>query len=371
MIDLPPIPLTDLAAQYRLIAGEIRAASEEVLANGDIILGTAVTRFEQEFAAYLGTAHAIGVGNGLDALRLSMISLGIGPGDEVILPANTYIATALAVSGVGATPVLVDCRPDTYQIDALRIEAAITARTKAIIPVHLYGHPVDMEPVLSLARTHSLAVIEDTAQAPGARVNEKFCGTLGHVGCFSFYPAKNLGAYGDGGLVVTRDADVAERMRELRNYGQRTKNVHTVKGVNSRLDTVQAAVLRVKLRYLDHWNQQRIAHAARYRELLPKEHLILPDARPGSAHVYHLFVVRTPQRDRLREHLEDQGIQTGIHYPTPIHLQPAYADLSLPRGSFPIAERLAQEVLSLPMYPEMTKAHLQRIAAAVRVFFET
>ena len=368
---LTPIPLTDLAAQYQSIAGEIMSAIEEVLRKGDIILGHAVTRFEEEFAAYVGSAHAVGVGSGLEALRLSLMALDIRAGDEVILPANTYIATALAVSAVGAVPILVDCHADTYQIDVTAIEAAITERTKAIIPVHLYGHPADLESVLKLARIHRLAVVEDAAQATGALLNGRFCGTMGQAGCFSFYPAKNLGAYGDGGVVVTQDAGLAQRLRELRNYGQRTKNLHTVKGVNSRLDTVQAAILRVKLRYLDRWNEQRIAHASRYRALLSKDSVILPDTQPGMKHVYHLFVVRTSERDRLRTHLENQGIQTGIHYPIPIHLQPAYAELGLPSGTFPVAERLAQEILSLPMYPELTETQLQRVTTAVRACFES
>jgi dTDP-4-amino-4,6-dideoxygalactose transaminase len=369
MNDPRRIPLVDLTAQYHLIADELRTAMEGVLATGEVILGEAVTRFEEEFAAYLGAGHAVGVGSGLDALRLSLTALGVGTGDEVILPANTYIATALAVSGVGATPVLVDCCPETYQFDVSRIEAAITSRTKAVIPVHMYGSPADLDSLLSLARSRSLAVIEDAAQAHGACLNGRFCGTLGDVGCFSFYPAKNLGAYGDGGIAVTQNAELAQRLRELRNYGQRAKNVHTVKGVNSRLDAVQAAILRVKLRYLDAWNQQRRVTARRYRELLPANRLIFPDAQPGAAHVYHLFVVRTPQRDRLRAHLEREGIQTGIHYPTPIHLQPAYDELGLRSGAFPVAERLSREVLSLPMYPELTEAQVQRVATSVLAFF--
>jgi dTDP-4-amino-4,6-dideoxygalactose transaminase len=371
MTAVPIVPLVDLRAEYRLIADEIQAAVGEVISSGEIVLGGAVARFEEEFAAYLGVSHAVGVGSGLDAIRLSLVAVGLRPGDEVILPANTFIATALAVSASGATPVLVDCRPDTCQIDVPAIQRAITPRTKAIIAVHLYGHPADMASILRLSREHSLAVIEDAAQAHGARLNGRPCGAIGDFGCFSFYPSKNLGAYGDAGLVVTPHAEMAARVRDLRDYGQRTKNVHLMKGFNSRLDTIQASVLRVKLRYLDHRNAQRRAHAARYQELLPLDHLTVPEVQPGATHVYHLFVVRSSERDRLRAYLEAQGVQTGIHYPTPIHLQPAYADLGLAVGAFPVAERLATESLSLPIYPELTEMQLQQVATAVRRFFGT
>lgn len=371
MSAVPAIPLVDVAAQYRAIGPQIAAAIEDVLKKGEAILGPAVSHFEDEFAAYLGIAHAVGVGSGLDALRLSLMALDIGSGHEVIIPANTYIATALAVSSVGAKPVLVDCHSETAAIDASQIEAAITPRTKAVIPVHLYGRPMDQRELLCIAQRRSLAVIEDAAQAHGASFNGRFCGTFGDLGCFSFYPSKNLGAYGDGGMVVTSHGHLAERIRILRNYGQQAKNVHTVQGLNSRLDTVQAAVLRVKLRHLDRWNQQRAVHAARYRELLSSSCVGVDQSPPGTTHVYHLFVVRCSNRDRLQAHLKHHGIETGIHYPCPIHLQPAYASLALSRGTFPVAERLSSEILSLPMYPELTEDQVQRVARTVQAFFQS
>ena len=365
---MDPVPFVDLAVQYRDLAHEIRPALDEVLGGAHFILGEAVTRFEQEFAAYLGARHAVGVGTGLDALRLALVGLGIGPGDEVILPANTFIATAFAVSAVGAHPVPVDCCEGTHQIDPTRIPPAITSRTRAVIPVHLYGHPADMDRIRPIAEAHGLAVIEDAAQAHGARLNGRACGTFGHAGCFSFYPGKNLGAYGDGGMVVTEDAALADRLRQLRNYGQRDKHEHVVVGTNSRLDSLQAAVLSVKLRHLEKWNARRAAHAARYAALLPADGLVLPAALPGATHVFHLYVLRTRAREALRAHLQQAGIQTGVHYPVPIHLQPAYADLGYGPGSFPVAERLAREVLSLPMFPELTEDQLQRVSTAIRAF---
>jgi len=365
---MDPVPFVDLAVQYRDLAREMRPALDEVLGGGHFILGEAVARFEQEFAAYLGARHAVGVGTGLDALRLALAGMGIGPGDEVIVPANTFIATAFAVSAVGAYPVPVDCCEDTHQIDPTRISPAITPRTKAIIPVHLYGHPADMDRIRPIAEARGLAVIEDAAQAHGARLHGRACGTFGHAGCFSFYPAKNLGAYGDGGIVVTEDAALADRLRQLRNYGQRDKHEHVVVGGNSRLDSLQAAVLSVKLRHLEKWNARRAGHAARYAALLPADGLVLPATLPGATHVFHLYVLRTRAREALRTHLRQAGIQTGIHYPVPIHLQPAYADLGYGPGSFPVAERLAGEVLSLPMFPELTEDQLQRVSTAIRAF---
>jgi len=362
------VPFVDLAAQYRDLAHEMRPALDDVLGSTHFILGETVSRFEQEFAAWLGAKHAVGVGTGLDALRLALLGSGIGTGDEVIIPANTFIATAFAVSAVGARPVPVDCLEETHQIDPARIPAAITSRTKAIIPVHLYGHPADMDRIGPIARSHGLAVIEDAAQAHGARLHGRACGTFGQAGCFSFYPAKNLGAYGDGGCVVTDDAALAERLRRLRNYGQQAKNEHVLVGGNSRLDSMQAAVLRVKLRHLDAWNARRAAHAARYAALLPGDGLVLPTTQPGATHVFHLFVLRTRAREALRAHLEQAGIETGVHYPVPPHLQPAYAGLGYGPGSFPVAERLAREVMSLPMFPELTEDQLQRVASAIRSF---
>jgi dTDP-4-amino-4,6-dideoxygalactose transaminase len=329
-----------------------------------------VRRFEEEFAAFVGAKHAVGVGSGLDALRLGLLALGVGPGHEVIVPANTYIATAFAVSEVGGQVVLVDCDAATYNVDPQLVEAALTPRTKALLPVHFTGQAADMAPLLELARDHQLEVVEDAAQAHGTRYRNQPCGSLGKLACFSFYPGKNLGAYGDGGLVTTSDPVVVERIRRLRNYGERAKYEHVVKGVNSRLDGLQAAFLSVKLRHLPAWNEARSKHAEAYAaELNGVGDLVLQQRADFSTHVYHLFVVETERRDALREHLSARGIQTGIHYPTPIHRQEAYADLGLPAGSFPVAERLARQTLSLPMYPELTSEQIGTVTNAIREFF--
>ena len=310
------------------------------------------------------------MGSGLDALRLALLALGVGPGDEVLLPANTYIATALAVSEVGAGVVLVDCDPRTYNIDPEGIESAVTPRTKAILPVHLAGQAAPMVPILELAQRHGLHVVEDAAQAHGARYEGRACGSLGDVGCFSFYPAKNLGAYGDAGLLSTRDAAVAEQVRRVRNYGERRKYEHVVKGFNSRLDGLQAAFLSVKLRHLPAWNATRRRHAETYRAALHGiGDLVVQECPPYATHVYHLFIVETGHRDPLRDELAAAGIQTGIHYPTPIHLQEAYADLGLRPGAFPVSERLATQMLSLPMFPELTTAQLETVVDAIDGFF--
>jgi dTDP-4-amino-4,6-dideoxygalactose transaminase len=309
------------------------------------------------------------VASGLDALKLALEALGIGPGDEVIVPAHTFIASALAVSAVGARPVLVEVDEASFNLDPAHIEAAITPRTKAIMPVHLYGQPADMDPILALARRYNLRVIEDASQAHGARYRGQRVGTLGDVGCFSFYPGKNLGAYGDAGGLVTNNAELAEKVRFLRNYGQEVKYKHVVKGYNLRLDTLQAAVLGVKLRYLDAWNARRAAHAAVYTHALEGVgDLQLPRVITGD-HVFHLYVIRTRQRDALQAHLNQRGIATVIHYPVPIHMQPAYADLGYGRGTFPITERLSEEILSLPMYAELTAEQQDYVIAAVKDFF--
>jgi dTDP-4-amino-4,6-dideoxygalactose transaminase len=310
------------------------------------------------------------VGSGLDALRLALLALGIGPGDEVVLPANTYIATALAVSEVGADVVLVDCDPRTYNIDPEAIEPVLTPRTKAILPVHLAGQAAHMRPILELAQRHGLHVVEDAAQAHGARYEGSACGSLGDVGCFSFYPAKNLGAYGDAGLLTTRDAAVAEQVRRVRNYGERRKYEHIVRGLNSRLDGLQAAFLSVKLRHLPAWNAARRRHAETYSAALDGiGDLVVQECPLYATHVFHLFIVETGLRDALRDHLAEAGIQTGIHYPTPIHLQEAYADLELGAGAFPVSERLATRMLSLPMFPELTAGQLETIVRAIDGFF--
>ncbi len=364
------IPFVDLVAQYKSIAGEVDRAFHEVTASAQYILGARVERFEEEFAAFVGVDHAVGVGSGLDALRLGLLALEVGRGDEVILPANTYIATALAVSEVGADVVLVDCDPETYNIDPAAVASALTSRTRALLPVHFTGQAAEMRPLLELAANNSVEVVEDAAQAHGALYEGRPCGSLGKVACFSFYPGKNLGAYGDGGMVTTSDPVVVERTRRLRNYGERAKYDHVVKGVNSRLDGLQAAFLSVKLPHLASWNEARLRHADMYTvELEGVGDLGLQKRSPSSTHVYHLFVVETAERDALRDSLAERGIQTGIHYPIPIHLQEAYSDLRLGPGAFPHAERLAHETLSLPMYPELTEEQIRRVTDAIREFF--
>jgi dTDP-4-amino-4,6-dideoxygalactose transaminase len=341
-----------------------------VTASAGYILGEHVTRFEAEFGNFIEVEHAVGVGSGLDAIRLALGALGVGPGDEVVVPANTYIATALAVSDLGADVVLVDCDPRTYNIDPQRIEAVLTERTKAILPVHFTGQAAHLGPILDLAARRGLHVVEDAAQAHGTRYEGRPCGSLGEVGCFSFYPGKNLGAYGDAGMVTTGDMAVAERIRRMRNYGERQKYEHVVKGVSSRLDGLQAAFLSVKLRHLTAWNEARLRHADGYAAALDGVgDLVLQERAPYSTHVYHLFMVETEHRDPLRDHLTAAGIQTGIHYPTPIHLQDAYAELGLGIGSFPEAERLATRVLSVPMFPELTAEQVETVAQAIRDFF--
>lgn len=364
------ILFVNLAAQHATIRSEIDAAIQQVLSRCNFILGSQVEEFEQAFAGFIGTEHAVGVSSGLDALRLALIALDIGPGDEVILPANTYIATALAVSATGARPVLVDCDPETYNIDVGLIEPAITPRTKAIIPVHLTGQSANMDPILEVADRRDLYIVEDAAQSHGTLYKGRPCGSIGTAGCFSFYPGKNLGAYGDGGAVTTSDAKLAERLRRLRNYGQRAKYQHVEKGLNARLDTLQAAILTVKLRYLPQWNKARAAHAEEYREMLTGVgDLAFQHREPYSTHIYHLFIIETEQRAALQEHLNMVGIDTGIHYPVPIHLQQAYTDLGYSKGDFPEAERLAEHMLSLPMYPELRSGQIRQVTEEIKGFF--
>lgn len=365
------IPFVDLVTQYETIANEIDAAFHEVTAAAQYILGTRVERFEAEFADYVSARHGVGVGSGLDALRLGLLSLGIGPGDEVVVPANSYIATALAVSEVGGEVVLVDCDPETYNVDPAATAAAVTGRTRALLPVHFTGQAADMRPLLDVAERHGLDVIEDAAQAHGARWGDQPCGSIGRIACFSFYPGKNLGAYGDAGMITTNDVEVAEHARRVRNYGERRKYEHVVKGVNSRLDAMQAAFLSVKLRHLDDWNAARVRHADAYTSgLAGVGDLTLQKLAPDATHVYHLFMVRTAHRDDLREFLDARGIQTGIHYPVPIHLQEAYRELELGPGAFPHAEALARETLSLPMFPELRPGQLDAVVTGVRDFFD-
>jgi len=359
------IPFGDLKLQYQLIKIELDQAIQSVLDEGWFILGKNVSAFETEFAAYCDTAFAVGVGNGTDALQLALMACGVRPGDEVITSPLSATFTALAISAAGAIPTFIDIDADTYNIDPRKLEDAIGPLTKAIVPVHLYGQPAAMEPILAAARKHDLPVIEDAAQAHGALYKGHRTGTLGDVGCFSFYPSKNLGAFGDGGMVVTSNPETAEKLRMLRNGGQRTRYDHQLIGVNSRLDELQAAILRVKLRHLEEWNHRRQHIAALYTALLGDSEVDPPIEIPDAAHVYHLYVIRCKERDKLQKHLAERGVQTAIHYPTPIHLQGAYHWLNLRRGSFPVAERCAEQVLSLPVYPELTDAKARQIAAHV------
>lgn len=353
------------------IRGEVDDAIAGVLDRGDYILGSEVEEFEQEFASFCDVEHGIGVDSGTSGLELALLAYDIGPGDEVITVANTFVATALGISHAGATPVLVDMDEATYSMDVDLVESAITPATKAIIPVHLYGQPVDMDPLLDLAKRHGLVVIEDASQAHGARYNGRRIGSLADVAVFSLYPAKNLGGVGDAGVVVTSDAAVAARLRMLRNYGSESKYVHKFRGFNRRLDTLQAAVLRVKLRHIEKWNQQRRDHAASYTEALAQfsDVLTTPGTRPDSEPVYHLYVVRVDERDRFQAHLADLGITTLVHYPIPIHLQEAYEDLGLDKGAFPVTERCADQIVSLPMYPELDKALIDEVVEGVGSFF--
>jgi dTDP-4-amino-4,6-dideoxygalactose transaminase len=365
------VPFVDLPLQVRNLRPELDAALDRVFTHGGFIHGPEVAAFEGEWARFVAARHAVGVASGTDALLMSLRAMGIGAGDEVITAANTFIATADAISFAGAKPVLVDCSLRDYLIEADAIATAITPRTRAIIPVHLYGQPADMDTICATARRHGLAVLEDAAQAHGATLKDgRPCGSLGNAAAFSFYPGKNLGAFGDGGAVTTDDESLATRVRLLGNLGSSTKYHHDVKGLNSRLDTVQAAVLSVKLRHLDEWNAARHTAVSWYREALTDcAGLVLPLEAPWAGrHAYHLFVVRLLDRDRDRvaERLHELGIQTVVHYPVPIHLQKAYADLGLKQGAFPAAEAASRTVLSLPVFPEITRAQVERVVQALR-----
>lgn len=357
------IPFLDLGAGYRELQSEIDAAVARSMASGYYIGGPEVESFEDEFATYCGTTHAIGVANGLDALHLVLRAMDVGPGDEVIVPSNTYIATWLAVSQCGATLVPVEPDARTYNIDPALIEAAITPRTKVILPVHLYGQPADMDPILATARKHGLRVLEDGAQAHGARYKGQRLGAHGDAVAWSFYPGKNLGAMGDGGAVTTNDAQLADRIRVLRNYGSRVKYVNEVQGYNSRLDPLQAAILRVKLAHLDEWNARRSAIAERYHPGLAGCSLVLPHVPEWAEPVWHLYVVQHPQRDALQKALTDKGVGSLIHYPIPPHLQQAYSTAGWGRGVFPLAERMADQVLSLPIGPHLQAEHVETVIA--------
>ena len=357
------ISFLDLARHVRALRPELEEAVAAVLDEARFVGGSAIEAFEREFAAYCGAGHCVGVASGTDALTIALRALGIGSGDEVLTAANTCVPTVAAIEGAGATPVLVDPDPETFTVDPGLLEAALTERTRAIVPVHLYGRCADMAPILDFAREHGLKVVEDAAQAHGAEYGGRRAGTLADAAVFSFYPTKNLGAFGDAGAVVTDDAETAERARLLRNYGERARYDSVLAGTNSRLDTLQAALLLAKLPYLDGWNRRRRKLAARYREALADTDLRLPASDEG--HVYHLFVIRVARRDVLRRSLEKRGVQTLVHYPKAIHQHAAYERLAR-GGSLPVSERLAAEVLSLPLYPELSDAEAHAVMSAVR-----
>jgi dTDP-4-amino-4,6-dideoxygalactose transaminase len=360
------IPFIDLQAQYEDIKDEIQSAVNATLASGQFVLGSELAAFEEEFAAYAGARFGVGVNSGTSALHLALLAAGVGRGDEVITVSCTFVATAAAVDYTGARPVFVDVDPATLTMDPRRVEAAITDRTKAILPVHLHGHPADLDPIMEIARRRGLVVIEDAAQAHGAEYKGRRVGSIGDLGCFSFYPGKNLGACGEGGMVVTNDADFARTIRMLRHWGEERKYHHVLKGFNYRMENLQAAILRVKLRHLDNWTAARRHHAAYYDELLADVPVQRPVQRPDVRHVYHIYAVRTPRRDLLQEALHARGVQTSIHYPIPVHLQKAYAEFGGRAGDLPVTERAASELLSLPMFAELQPAQVAAVCAAVR-----
>jgi dTDP-4-amino-4,6-dideoxygalactose transaminase len=359
------VPFVDLKQQYAAIKTEVDAAIARVIENTSFILGPEVSAFEASFAEYVGARSCIGVNSGTAALQLALMAAGIGFGDEVIVPSFTFFATAEAVSVLGATPVFIDIDPVSYTITAEAIARAITPRTRAIIPVHLYGQSADLDPIIELAAKHNLHVIEDAAQAHGAEYRSKRVGALGSAGCFSFYPSKNLGAYGEAGAIVTNDEELATRLRLLRDHGSTSKYAHAIVGYNFRMEEIQAAVLNVKLPHLNKWNDGRRANAARYHEVLTNSELILPREMDYARHVYHVYAVQSDQRDELQRRLTAAGVQSGVHYPIPIHLQPAYASLGYQRGSLPVTEQLAERVLSLPMFSELTEEQINRVSDAV------
>lgn len=360
-----PIPLVDLKAQYAALRPDIDAAIARVIGSTSFIMGPEVRAFEEAFAIWCQARYAIGISSGTAAIELTLRALGIGSGDEVITTPFTFIATAEAISATGATPVFADIDPATYNLNPAAVEAAITPRTRALLPVHLYGQPANMPALAAIAQRHGLALIEDAAQAHGAEIDGRRVGSLGHAACFSFYPGKNLGAYGDGGAVTTGDEALAGRLRKLRDHGRVSKYVHDEIGYGHRLDALQAAILAAKLPHLDAANAARRRLAARYGELLAGSELVLPHVPQGVTPVWHLYVVRTARRDEVLAGLKAQGIEAGIHYPLPLHLQPAYRSLGLGSGAFPVVEAASQQVLSLPLFPEMTDAQQERVVAAL------
>jgi dTDP-4-amino-4,6-dideoxygalactose transaminase len=359
------IPLLDLRAEYHELKSEIDAAVSRVLESGQFILGPEVTGLEEEFASYCNVKHAIGVNSGTSALHLALLGAGIEPGDEVITVPFTFYATAAAIGYIGAIPVYVDIDPRTFNLDVTRVEAAITERTRAILPVHLYGQPADMDPILEIARRYSLVVIEDVAQAHGAEYKGRHAGSIGDIGCFSFYPTKNLGAAGEGGMVTTNNSEYARTIAMLRNWGEEHRYYPALKGFNYRLPAIQAAILRVKLRRLNFWTETRRALAAEYDRLLEDADLTRPVSPADVRHVYCVYTIQAEDRNGLQKQLESAGIQTAVHYPLPIHLMPAYADARYKAGDFPVAEASARRVLSLPLYPQMTKHQVQRVAGEI------
>ena len=368
---LDPVPQLDLAAQYAAIGGEIRTAVERVMASQQFVLGREGAALEAKIAKLCGVAHGIGLASGTDALILALRACSVQSGDEVLLPPFTFVATGSAVSALGAKPVFADIRPDTYNIDPAELERRVTPRTRAIVVVHLYGLSADMDPILSFAKARHLPVIEDNAQAIGASYKGRGTGSMGDVACLSFYPTKNLGAYGDAGMVVTNSAELAARLRTLRNHGQSAKYLSTEPGWNSRLDEIQAAILRVKLRHLSNWQRARQSHAAEYNRLLSQIPGVMPPLAPeGFEHVYHQYTIRIEQRDALQKFLSARKIGSTVYYPYPLHLQPLYAALGHKAGDFPHSERAAQEVLSLPMYPELRKEHIARVVETIADFLK-
>ena len=360
------IHFVDLKAQYHSIKGEIDSAVLKVLESTQFVLGKEVAAFEEEFADYCQVKHGVAVNSGTSALHLAFLAASIGPGDEVITVPNTFIATIAAIRYTGATPVFVEIDPISFTMNPKKIERAITERTKAICPVHLFGQMADMDPIMEIAKKHKLLVIEDAAQAHGAVYNDRRAGSIGDLGCFSFYPGKNLGAYGEGGLVTTKNPEYAKTIRILRDWGAEKKYHHDLKGFNYRMTGIQGAILRVKLRHLEEWTKARRNHAAMYNELFSESSLIIPKEMPYARHVYHLYVIRAQQRDALREVLNNKGIQTGIHYPIPVHLQKAHVDLGYKKGDFPLTEQAADEILSLPMYAELNDEDIEIVVNTIK-----
>ena len=363
------VPFLDLKAQYKQIEHEVLPMVTEAMTNGAFIGGPQVLGFEKEFGEFCESKYCAGVNSGTDALRFALMAMGIGPGDEVITVPNTFIATTEAISQVGATPVFVDIYPDTCNMDPSQIEGRITGKTKALIPVHLYGQIVDMDPILKISQNHNISIVEDACQAHGALYKDRKAGSLGTVGCFSFYPGKNLGAYGEGGAIVTRNEEIDRKIRMIRDHGQAKKYIHDMEGYNGRLDAIQAGILRIKLKRLEAWNRSRRESAAYYNELLSKiDGVSLPVEADFARSVYHLYVILVDDRDGLQQFLNDKGIASGLHYPFPLHLQKAYAHLGYKEGDFPVAENVAKRLLSLPMFPELTREQIEYVAEAIREF---